>query len=48
VLKIDSTERYNYENKRSIKNNRLIYKNKQDARPELQLASMGMPDWREA
>jgi len=27
VLKIDSTERYNYENKRSIKNYRLIYKN---------------------
>jgi hypothetical protein len=48
VLKIDSTERYNYENKRSIKNNRLIYKNKQDAWPELQLASMGMSNWFEA
>jgi aspartyl aminopeptidase len=48
VLKIDSTERYNYENKRSIKNNRLIYKNKQDAWLELQLASMGMSNWFEA
>ena len=48
VLKIDSTERYNYVSKRSKKDYRLINKNKQDAWPELQLASVGMQNWLEA
>jgi hypothetical protein len=48
VLKIDSTERYNYVSKRSKKDYRLINKNKQDAWPKLQPASVGLPDWLEA
>jgi hypothetical protein len=48
VLKIDSTERYNYASKRRFKNYRLIYQNEQDAGPELQPASVGLPDWRQA
>jgi hypothetical protein len=34
--------------KRRVKNYRLIYKNVKDAWPELQLASVGLPDWLEA
>ena len=48
VLKTDSTERYNYVSKRSKKDYRLINKNLKNAWPKLQLASVGLPDWREA
>jgi len=48
VLKIDSTERYNYVSKRSKKDYRLINKNKQDAWIKLFAASVGLPDWLEA
>jgi len=48
VLKIDLTERGNDENKRSIKNNRLIHENFKDAGPELQPAGVGLSNWIEA
>ena len=48
MLKIDSTERYNYVSKRSKKDYRLINKNKQDAWIKLFAASVGLPDWLEA
>ena len=48
VLKINSTERYNYVSKRSKKDYRLINKNLKNARPKLQPASVGLPDWLEA
>ena len=48
VLKIGSTERYNYVSKRSKKDYRLINPYQQDAWPKLQLASVGLPDWLEA